>query len=63
MESRGQTLKHLGLMALIVGTTLAFGAVAEARAPSTATRIILDHASQQTHDRRTCAGASESFRF
>ena len=41
-------MKRLGLMTLVAGTMLAFGAVAEAQAPSSATRIVRDHTSQQS---------------
>ena len=41
-------MNRLCLMTLVAGAMLAFGAVAGAHAPSSATKIVLDHASQQS---------------
>ena len=41
-------MKRLCLMTLVAGAMLAFGAVAGAHAPSSATKIVLDHSSQQS---------------
>ena len=41
-------MNRLCLMTLVAGAMLAFGAVAGAHAPSSATKIVLDHSSQQS---------------
>ena len=41
-------MNRLCLMTLVAGAMLAFGAVAGANAPSSATKIVLDHSSQQS---------------
>ena len=41
-------MRRLALIALVAGVVLAFGGIAGARTPSSATKIVLDHSSHQS---------------